>query len=197
MFLSHLRFCYLFFALVPVVLAADVAKRFPGISLSNWTRDNRDPVERFLAQWFRPIAASLAAGLVFLLGITAAGVTAGQAHDIAAKNAISFVKKSAISGHVMNDYNFGGALIFNHIPTFIDGRTDQLFLGGFTLNYQRTMEPGGEIAFEKTLRKYDIVWTMFTPSDPRNTYLALKADWSKAYADDVAVVYVRRGQGNG
>ena len=44
----------------------------------------------------------------------------------------------ATAGPVLNDYSFGGYLIFAGIPTFIDGR-GELFGGEFIARYNRAV----------------------------------------------------------
>ncbi len=190
MFLIHARFCYAFFPLMPVVIAAEIAQRFPALSARHWREEKRDAVERAVAQWFRPIAAvALVAGIVFSAAMLKV-LPAEPAADVAAAGAIAYARDRNISGNVMNGYSFGGPLIFHGIPTYIDGRNDQLFRGGFSLNDYEMQQAGGEKLFLEALERHDIRWTLFSPQDPRNGFLAGLKDWTRAYADDYAVIHV-------
>jgi hypothetical protein len=100
------------------------------------------------------------------------------------------VKSHGITGHVLNHYNFGGPLVFNGIPTFIDGRTDQLFTGGFGKELADGRE--NQAVFAGTLAKYDIGWTIFPPDDPRLKMLERLPGWKQVFADKYAVVYQRQ-----
>ena len=91
----------------------------------------------------------------------------------------------------MNWYGFGGPLIFHGIPTYVDGRTDQLFLGGFSTNDNTMRRPGGEKLLLEALGRYDIQWTLLPPDDARVHMLDQLTDWKKAYADEFAVIHVR------
>ena len=104
--------------------------------------------------------------------------------------AIAYAKNSKLNGNVFNHYNFGGPLIFNGIATYLDGRTDQLFLHGFTANDAKMQQPGGEKLLVEALRKYDIQWTLLKPDDPRVTFLDAMKDWRRAYSDEFAVIHV-------
>ena len=193
MFFSHFRFCYLFFSLTPVILAPDLATQFPGISAKSWALQPRDPVERAMAARFVPLAGFLASGIAAVLLAILVVLPAVPEPGITASGAIAYAKEHWLTGHVMNGYDFGGALIFNGIPTYIDGRTDQLFLGGFAANDRKTQEPGGGKLFVKALMDYKIEWTLFKPDDPRLTYLDTMENWSRAYADSTAVIHVLKG----
>jgi hypothetical protein len=82
-------------------------------------------------------------------------------------------------------------LIFNDIKTFIDGRTDQLFLGGFTRKFASGPERQDEMA--DAVRQYDIGWTLFPPKDERVALLDGMAGWRRVYSDEFAVIH-RRGE---
>jgi hypothetical protein len=82
--------------------------------------------------------------------------------------------------------------VFNGIPDFIDGRTDQLFLGGFTTRFMSG--PDSEEGLAEAFRTYRIDWTLLPPGDRRNALLARMPGWKQAYADPYAVIYRRDGQ---
>ena len=191
MFLLHIRFCYVFFPLLPLVIAADIAKQFPALSAETWKAQSRDPIERGLAAVFRPFvgAAFLAFGGVFFVLLKI--LTVAPDGHVSATAAISYAKDHKLSGNVLNWYNFGGALIFNGIPTYIDGRADQLFLGGFTVNDDKMRQPGGKRLLLEALTRYDIQWTLLPPEDARVLFLDELPDWKRAYADEFAVIHVR------
>ena len=91
----------------------------------------------------------------------------------------------------LNSYNFGGTLIFHGIKTFIDGRTDQLFLNGFSATNEATKwETDGKPLLEAQLKKYAIDWALLTANDSRIPFFD-ELGWKRAYADDYAVIYTR------
>ncbi|SJM35555.1 hypothetical protein [Mesorhizobium delmotii] len=189
-YLTHLRFMYLFFLLVPIVLAAEIAEQYPALSLTKWMSDRRDGLERFFAERFYRICG--VAG-VLLLGATAMLTSAypvAPSQKTSAKDALAFVESHHLSGNVLNSYNFGGSLIFHGIKTFIDGRTDQLFLNGFMKTDAETGRSGGKPVLEAQLEKHAIDWALLTPDDSRIPFFD-ELGWKRAYADDYAVIYTR------
>lgn len=61
--------------------------------------------------------------------------------------AFAEARKLGLTGNVFNSHNFGGYLIFAGEPTFIDGCTDQLFLGGFFSELEEASEATNDSAF--------------------------------------------------
>lgn len=189
MFLSHLRFMYLFFLLVPLVLAVEVAQRYPSLSLGKWMTEKRDGLEQFFARRFYPIC-----GAAIVLVTAAASLLNGM-HQVmpsqktSASDALAFAENHHLSGNVLNSYNFGGTLIFHGIKSYIDGRTDQLFLGGFTRTDDETGHSGGKPVLEAQLKKYAIGWALLSADDSRQPFFD-ELGWKRAYADEYAVIYV-------
>jgi hypothetical protein len=189
LFLAHARFGSLLFTIAPVIMAKELARAQPAVSLASWKHRAMDGSEALLARHFMPFCAALGIGLIAIVAALATRMPAARPPELAITNAIRFAKEHDLKGPVMNFYNLGGALIQNGIPTFIDGRSDQLFQNGFFLNDQKTMHPDGGQAFADALSKYKITWTIFPPDDPRNTRLDSMPEWQRVYADDVAVIH--------
>ena len=110
----------------------------------------------------------------------------------AASGALAYARDHQLSGNVLNSYNFGGTLIFHGIKTYVDGRTDQLFLGGFTKADDATGHSDGKPLLEAQLKKYAIGWALLTADDTRIPFFA-ELGWKRAYADDDAVIYLPPG----
>ena len=113
-------------------------------------------------------------------------------HKTSAKEALAFAERNHLSGNVFNSYDFGGTLIFHGIKTYIDGRTDQLFLDGFTTTNEATRKTGGKPVLEEQLKKYAVDWALLTADDRRIPFFDELADWKRVYADDDAVIYARK-----
>jgi hypothetical protein len=94
------------------------------------------------------------------------------------------------AGPVLNDYDFGGYLIFAGTPTFIDGR-GELYGGRFTLGYEHAVLLQDLPGFLSLLDKYHIGATLLEPGEPAVALLDRLPGWRRLYADDVAVVHVR------
>jgi hypothetical protein len=97
----------------------------------------------------------------------------------------------AKAGPVLNDYPFGGYLIFAGIPTFIDGR-GELFGGQFIARYNRDVSLADLGDFLELLDQYKFGATLLAPETPAVALLDRLPDWQRVYSDDVAVVHKRR-----
>jgi len=97
----------------------------------------------------------------------------------------------AKAGPVLNDYSFGGYLIFAGIPTFIDGR-GELYGGQFIARYNRDLSLADLPDFLKLLDQYKLGATLLAPDAPAVALLDRLPDWQRVYSDDVAVVHKRR-----
>ena len=132
-----------------------------------------------------PFLAVLAGGtaLASLRGIAPAA-------RITPENAIQSVQL-AKAGHVLNDYDFGGYLDFVGIAAFIDGRAE-LYGERYMLRHDRALSLQNLPDFMRLLDEYRIQATLLAPSTPAVGLLDRLPDWKRAYADDVAVVHMRR-----
>jgi hypothetical protein len=97
-------------------------------------------------------------------------------------------KANVIERPVFNDYGFGGYLIYQGIPVYIDGRSDMygdLFL-------TRTIEAmHAKDKFVELLDQFQIGWTLLIPGSAALAFLENLPGWRQIYADNVAVVHVR------
>jgi hypothetical protein len=96
----------------------------------------------------------------------------------------------AETGHVLNDYSFGGYLVFAGIPTFIDGRSE-LYGAPFIVRYNRAVSLADLRDFLKLLDDYKIEATLLEPDTPAVALLDRLPDWQRVYNDGVAVVHKR------
>ena len=191
LFLTHIRFAYLPFLLVPIALAADIAQQYPALSARKWVSEPRDRLEQFFMRHFRLTSAAIAALLVVAAGHLIFVSQIAPTDSTSASGALDFAEKHNLQGNVLNSYNFGGTLIFHGIKTYIDGRTDQLFLDGFMKRDRATMSSDGKRDFEALLKQYAITWTLLVPEDGRIPFLQEMPNWHKAYGDKNAVIYQR------
>lgn len=190
MFLRYTRFGYLFFVFLPVALAPVLARDFPRLSLTRWNAGQLNQFEYWLARARLPLLAALTMLIVSAFAFLALKSTEPP-ESVSARGAIAFAVRGGLAGNVLNNYNFGGPLIYHNIPTFIDGRTDQLFLGAFFEQTVKSSSAIGEAEFDRQLIEYDVTWTLLNPADGRNVFLARKAGWRKIYADAHAIIYRR------
>ena len=103
--------------------------------------------------------------------------------------AVDALVASGVKGPILNDYNFGGYLIFRGIPVFIDSRAD-MYGEKFVTNTLETVwltRPG----FEELLEKYHIQSTLLPADAAAARLLDRMPGWRRLYSDDMAVVHVR------
>lgn len=174
MALQHQRHQIVFAVTAPLLLAA--------------------PVARALAM--RGVAAAqsiawAAAALAALVAVSAARLSLAVPHGAQAVTpdaALAHVPRDVIATPVLNEYGFGGYLIFAGVKPFIDSRAE-LYGDAFLKNYARIVAPD-PAALAATLAKYRIGWTIFTPGSPAAATMALMPGWRRLYADEFAVVDV-------
>jgi len=191
LYLTHERFVYLFFLLVPLVCVEAVAERYPRLSTASWVKLPRDGMERFLARNFG-MAAPLLLVLTLVVVTLAVQVQNNEpGPETSAKDALAYAAEHHISGNVLNSYDLGGTLIFHGIPTFIDGRTDQLFLGGFAKTDNDTMRRDGKPLLERQIEKYAIDWALLTSSDPRIAFFDEIPGWQRVFSNQDTTIFTR------
>jgi hypothetical protein len=99
--------------------------------------------------------------------------------------------KEVNANRVLSDYYFSGYLIFQGIPTFIDSRAE-LYGAAFLTRYIRAISLEDLADFVKLLDEYKIDSTLLFPSTQAVGLLDRLPEWERIYADEVAVVHVRR-----
>jgi hypothetical protein len=174
--LAQVRNADLLAILAPLYLAAPLARQFGA-------RTNHD------------IAGSARGLNPVLLGVIIAATMLAQLRDV--RPARQNTPETAVAnaglanaGPVLNDYGFGGYLIFARIPTFIDGR-GELYGGPFIDRYNRDVSLVDLDDFFKLLDQYKIEATLLGPNTPAVALLDRLPEWRRVYSDDVAVVHKR------
>jgi hypothetical protein len=130
------------------------------------------------------VAAAMAIGVVRLM--MPIEQTDGASAPI---SALSAVTPELSRKPVLNDYAFGGFLIFEHVRLFIDARVE--VYGDGMLNLYDKLRSGDREAVEDALKRYDIAWTIFAPDNRIVATLDREPGWRRLYADATAVVHVR------
>lgn len=190
LFLAHMRYAFFLFPVLVLVVAPEVARQFPQLATSGWRGQPLDAVETRMGNAYGLLAPLMAGCIALALAVQVFLLRTSPPENIAATAALAFAKSHGLTGHVMNYYNFGGPLILEDVPTFIDGRTDQLFKGTFAENF--VLGPSDGDALARALDRYDVRWTIMPPSDRRIRLLDKLPGWHRAYADGFAVIHVRQ-----
>jgi hypothetical protein len=177
--LSHVRNGEILGLLGPLFVAAPLARHLYGTQ-----------AVRFRPQSHPFAIASLGAALVAMTLSLATARTLLPSARISPTAAIQTVK-TLNAGPILNDYDFGGYLIYAGIAPFIDGRTE-LYGGAFTLRHHRavTLQDVGD--FFRLLEDHRIGATLLATTTPAVGLLDRLSNWKRVYADDVAVVHVRQ-----
>ena len=180
MALSQSRAAEILALVAPIVLAAPLAREIGG--------DGAD------ARTKPPLRGALVAAVMVVL---AAGTAAYASVHRYAPNlrgtpvaAVAELKKLNLA-RVFNDYDFGGYLIANGVPTFIDGRTE-LFGETFFVDHNAAsglMEP--ENLF-RLLDDYKIEATLMRTQSAATKLLDHIDGWQKIYSDDIATIHLRK-----
>jgi hypothetical protein len=92
---------------------------------------------------------------------------------------------------VLNDYDFGGYLIFEGVRPYIDGRADMY--GDAFVAEDDLIQRGGEAAITGALTHYAIRWSILRPDRPLVGVLDRTPGWKRLYADKFAVVQAKAG----
>ena len=178
MALQHSRHQVLLGILAPMLLARPIAAAIGAESAGEeWRRVARIALPA-------TVAAVMAIGVVRLM--TPIEQTDGASAPI---SALSAVPPELRRKPVLNDYAFGGFLIFEHVRPFIDARVE-LYGDGMLSLYDK-LRSGDHEAVEDALKRYDIAWTLFAPDNRIVATLDREPGWRRLYADATAVVHVR------
>ena len=185
MTMLHMRFVSVLAPVVPILIAAPLARQF------SYLRTRASPqFSGLVDRTTRPTSLALIAlFMAVVLGI--ASLTNPQPPNGAVPvGAVDYIEAHRKNAKVFNDYQFGGYLIFRGIPSFIDGRTDQLFLGGFMSSISRALK-GPKSEFLALLDKYDVTLALVVPKSPAAYRLSEADTWREVYSDEAALVYER------
>ncbi len=188
MALQHRRHGELVGVVAPLLLAPALAPQLRALAAGR----SAGPVDRGLAELGKP--ASLRG--VALAGAVLAALSAAVLHGGATRPdvampaaALAAAEAAHVTGPVLNDYGFGGYLIFSGIPPFIDGRAE-LYGDEFIKRYVQAMLLESD-ELPKLLDQYGIAWTLIAPERPAALLLDHLPGWRRLYADDIAAVHVR------
>jgi hypothetical protein len=188
--LQHVRGLAIFALVLPFLLAHPLQQQFA------FLRPTRDPFPLFQKGRFRS-RATIALAASLLVTAVVGGVYAtlrrdeAPSDDITPAAAVDYSLTKTVTGPVLNDFDFGGYLIFRGIPTFIDGRTLP-FGEDFVLAYADAITPGDGSKLDYLADKHKISWTLLRPKSVAALHFDHSAAWRRLYVDDLAVVHVRR-----
>jgi hypothetical protein len=178
---SHRRMLFVF-----GILAAPVLSRLLSDEWENYHIEQDRPVPNLVV-----IAGSL---LTMFLAFPSSKALATQVETQSPVKAAAFIKANQLSGNMLNEYVYGGYLIWalpEH-PVFVDGRSDVFEETGVL----------GEFADWATLRsdpanlldKYDIRFCLLAHQSPMAKVMPLLG-WTAVYSDTNSTIFIRNTPG--
>lgn len=162
----------------PMLLAAPLAHQFPAIA-------GRAPQGHA-----PPLATALILAALVPLTVGLAAIGNYQPNPRVSPAAAVAALKASGAERVLNDYDFGGYLVADGVPTFIDGRTE-LYGAAFFTRYHNAATLADIPALLAILDEYRIGAAIFAPTTPVTAFIDTLPGWRRLYADDRAVVHVR------
>jgi hypothetical protein len=105
--------------------------------------------------------------------------------------AVDYIRRTGLSGPMLNDYVFGGYLIWA-LPehkVFIDGRADVFDWVGVFAEYGRwaTLADDPKLMLDK----YHVRFCLLRRDAPIARVMPYLPGWHRAYSDEIGVVFVR------
>jgi hypothetical protein len=173
MALSHVRNAELLALLAPLLLMEPIA--------AAWPQRIETPQRR-----------ALMLPLLLMALVSAAALVRGYSNAesaVAPRRALEAAEQAHLSGPVLNDFDFGGYLIFKGVPPLVDGRID-LYGDTFLRDYAAALEANGE-ALPRLLDRYRIAWALLQPATPAAAALQHMPGWRRLYGDETAILYRR------
>ncbi len=187
LYLRYVRNAELLAMVLPLVLAPVLARQWPSIRAD---RQGSGLLNKLAAPAGQgALMASLVLAAAFTLGVVRFGSVATPDANTP-KAALAYARDAGIKGNVFNHYGYGGYLISQGVPTFIDGR-GELFGGEFIKRWVEAVNLLGDVPLEQTLDRWHIDWTLLMSEAPANKLLSRLPGWHQAYKDDTATIFVR------
>ena len=173
-----------FLLLLVVVLAPTLA-----MLLVRWMPPYQSRKDRHVLN----LASVILLGVGLVLFFPSAQAIHGVVSQSYPDQAVAYMRAQGISGRVLNEYGWGGYLIWSlraQQKVFIDGRADIYDHGGVLADYMSMTHLKPNTLF--LLQKYGISSCLLRRDAPLRTLLAARPDWEMVYQDRVSVLFVRR-----
>ncbi len=134
-------------------------------------------------------------GLVALLDVrlfrTVAGNTQAQEETYPVA-AVAYLREHGLGERIFNTYQWGGYLIWQGFPVFVDGRAE-LYGDKILSEYLQTAHVQAD--WEAPLQRYHVDTVLIETGSPLAVVLAESGRWRAVYRDKLATVFVPVGAG--
>jgi hypothetical protein len=177
---SHQRMVFVF-----GVLAAPILSRLLSTSWYNYNAEQDRPL---------PNAVFLVVSLLISFWAFPNQQTlARQVDEQSPVKAVEFIKAHHLSGPMLNEYVYGGYLIWAapEYPVFVDGRADVFEQTGVLAEFGNwaTLQSDPK----ELLDKYKIGFCLLTRKSPMVVVVPLLHNWTAIYSDNNSVIFMRSG----
>ncbi len=178
--IRHVRFVSLFGLIAPILAARTVALYMPPAAGGLWVSSG---ARKAILAGLGAMALAAVVLVVVRHPAPTADVMPQQAYDAAMAH--------GVKGNVYNDYDFGGFLIAHGVETFVDGRTDQLFLGSFLPDLKHAIDDKDDATFAGVVARNKIGWALIRPRSRVSAHFDRMAGWTRVFEDETSAAYVR------
>lgn len=197
LFLLHLAFTHIRHQSIFVIVGSLVA--LPAFTTA-WIA-GQNPTAPLMDQFGERVGGkarawlAMLALLVLVSGVRSLIPAAPTNDEVIGVDALDRIPRDLRTERVLNEYSFGGPLILRGIKVFMDGRTD-VYGDAHFLRYL-DIAHGDAKAFAAAQRQWHFCWTIFPPrSRELLALLDRTPGWQRVYADEYAVIHVRRPCGS-
>lgn len=197
MALHHGRYVELIGLLVPLFLAAPLAGQWRERAAKQPQAAPLDRIFLALTQPARFATVSVVAAALLLVTVMASWLGQYRPNEgISPAAALAAARQANLTGPVLNDYDFGGYLIFSGVRTFIDGRSE-MYGDDFFREYMDAVSLKDSAALPKLLEKHRIQWTLLHTGTAAAALMDHLPGWRRLYGDKLAVVHARKARAEG
>jgi len=191
--LTASRFIFLFNLITPLLLATPLTRQFRFLRLSEQIATQPQFFTTMSQLGRRGLYGTYAIIAIIILVTGIFGDSVKPRRQISPEGAVDYIFAHNLHGDIYNFYDFGGYLIFRGLPTFIDGRTADLFGDGF-ITENRTIISNRPREFIGYLDKYHISIGLVAPNSMESQEFRASSDWIGVYSDDISELFVRRNE---
>jgi hypothetical protein len=178
MALSHVRMLFVFGIVAAPVLSRLLAKSWASYELA---RDRRMP----------NVVIMLISLAALVLAFPNPKVLEAQVKKDNPVKAVDFIRRTGLSGRMLNEYVYGGYLIWA-LPehkVFMDGRADVYEWTGVLADFGAWAMLQADPAI--LLDKYGVDFCLLAKDAPMAHVMPYLPGWKKAYSDELSVIFVR------
>ncbi|MDC7707326.1 hypothetical protein [Vogesella indigofera] len=192
--LKHQRHVAVLGLITPLLIAAPLARQWQATQGNGRNAESIDRVFHALALPARAGTLTISALMATLLiAMRLQSNSFAPPDNTTPETALQAAQQAGATGPVFNAYNFGGYLIYQGIPVFIDGRAD-MYGDALMKRYIDAGQLRDTQVLPQILENYHIGWTILDPGTPALALLDHLPGWRRVHTDKVAVVHIHEGR---